>query len=73
VADAENMQARLVESFSVPAEGAYRATWVLVSDNAAFFSLPAVQAASVAVQRRPGLRIWTDNYSSLLPVMRLGR
>jgi protein-L-isoaspartate O-methyltransferase len=73
VAEAENMQARVVESFSVPAEGAYRATWVLVSDNAAFFSLPAVQAASVAVQRRPGLRIWTDNYSSLLPVMRLGR
>jgi hypothetical protein len=73
VAEAENMQARVVESFPVPAEGAYRATWVLVSENAAFFSLPAVHAASMPVQRKPGLRTWTDDYSSLLPVMRLGR
>jgi spermidine synthase len=73
VAESENMQTRVVESFAVPAEGAYRATWVLVSANADFFAMPAVQAAAVPVSRRPDLRVWTDDYSSLLPVMRLGR
>jgi len=73
LAEDQGMQARVVESFAVPAEGAYRATWVLVSENAAFFSIPAVHAAAVPIQRRPDLRVWTDDYSSLLPVLRLGR
>jgi len=25
------------------------------------------------IQRRAGLRVWTDDYSSLLPVLHLGR
>ena len=73
VAEDQDMQARVVESFAVPAEGTYRATWVLVSANAAFFANPAVHAAANPIQRRPNLRLWTDDYSSLLPVMRFGR
>jgi hypothetical protein len=73
LADAEGMQARLVESEDVPAEGEYRATWVLVSADAAFFEKPDVEAATTAVPRQAGLRLWTDDYSSLLPVLRLGR
>ena len=73
VADSEGLQTRVVESFAVPAEGAYRATWVLVSANPAFFEIPAVHAAAMLIPRRPDLRVWTDDYTSLLPVMRLGR
>jgi spermidine synthase len=73
VADAEGMQARVVESFEVPAEGAYRATWVLVSADPQFFAKPGVQAAAARITRRPGLRVWTDDYSSLLPVLHLGQ
>lgn len=73
VADSEGLQARVVESFAVPAEGAYRATWVLVAANPAFFAIPAVHAAAMPIPRRPDLRVWTDDYTSLLPVMRLGR
>lgn len=73
VAESEGLQARVVESFAVPAEGAYRATWVLVSADSGFFEKPAVHAAAVPISRRPDLRVWTDDYSSLLPVMRLGR
>jgi hypothetical protein len=73
VAEDQDMQAGVVESFAVPAEGTYRATWVLVSANAAFFANPAVHAAANPIQRRPNLRLWTDDYSSLLPVMRFGR
>ena len=73
VADAEGMQARVVESMDVPAEGAYRATWVLVSADAGFFAKPGVAAAAMPIERRVGMRVWTDDYSSLLPVLHLGR
>jgi hypothetical protein len=73
VADSEGMQARVVESLEVPAEGAYRATWVLVSADAGFFQKPGVEAASTPIVKQPGLRGWTDDYSSLLPVLRLGQ
>ena len=72
LADAEGMQARVVESMDVPAEGAYRATWVLVSADAGYFDKPGVAAAATPIQRQAGLRLWTDDYSSLLPVLRLG-
>jgi len=72
LADAEGMQARVVQSLDVPAEGEYRATWVLVSADPGFFRKPGVEAATTAIERRPGLRLWTDDYSSLLPVLRLG-
>jgi hypothetical protein len=62
-----------VESEAVPAEGAYRATWVLVSADAGFFERPGVRAAATEIERQPGLRVWTDDYSSLLPVLRLGQ
>ncbi len=73
LADAEGMQAQVVESDEVPAEGAYRATWVLVSGDAGFFEKPGVRGAAMEIERQPGLRVWTDDYSSLLPVLRLGR
>ena len=74
VAESEGLEARAVESFAVPAEGEYRASWVLVSGNAEFFAVPPVQAALTRGRwRRPELRVWTDDYSSLLPVLRLGR
>jgi LDH2 family malate/lactate/ureidoglycolate dehydrogenase len=73
LADAEGMQARVVESEAVPAEGAYRATWVLVSGDAEFFERPGVRGVAMEIERQPGLRLWTDDYSSLLPVLRLGQ
>jgi len=73
LADAAGMTARVVESDEVPAEGAYRATWVLVSGDAGFFARPGVGGAATEIERQPGLRIWTDDYSGLLPVLRLGR
>jgi hypothetical protein len=73
LADAEGMQARVVESMEAPAEGQYRATWVLVSADAAFFAKPRVNSVAMEIQRQPGLRLWTDDYSSLLPVLKLGQ
>jgi hypothetical protein len=69
LADAAGMQARVVDTPPNDARGEYRATWVLVTDNAAFFSQPQVLPATLPVHRRPGLRVWTDDYSSLLPIL----
>jgi spermidine synthase len=73
LADVEGMQARAVESFAVPVEGAYRATWVLVSADPGFFQKPGLDAATTRIPQQPNLRLWTDDYSSLLPVLELGR
>jgi hypothetical protein len=42
---------------------------VLVSE-AEFFARPGVASAITVIPRRPALRVWTDDYSSLLAVMR---
>jgi spermidine synthase len=68
LADAVGMRARQVESVAVPAEGEYRASWVLVGGDQ-FFARPEVAAVSTAIPEQAGLRVWTDDYSSLLAVM----
>lgn len=69
LAAASNMQARLVATPTNNTRGEYRATWVLVTNNAAFFAQPLVSAAILPVLLKPGLQVWTDNYSSLLPIL----
>ena len=69
LARASGMQARLIDSPPNDARGEFRATWVLVTDNTAFLAQPQVAAASLLVLGKPGLRVWTDDYSSLLPIL----
>jgi SAM-dependent methyltransferase len=64
------MTAMRVSTGENDALGEYTAVWVLVSDNAAFFAKPQVAAAVQPAALRPGLRLWTDDYSSLLPLLR---
>ncbi len=73
LADAAGMQARVVETPSNASRGEYRATWVLVTDNAAFLAQPMVAAMARPILPRPGLRAWTDDYSSLLPILQWRR
>lgn len=64
------MEARRVDSRGDHSPGEYASTWMLVTDNVAFFSRPEVLARAVPAATEPGLRIWTDDYSALLPVLR---
>lgn len=50
--------------------GIFAATWVLVSDRQSFFQFPAVFKAATPVTSRPGLRLWTDDYSNLFQILR---
>jgi spermidine synthase len=69
LAQVAGMQARTVQSYSNEKTGAFDATWVLVTNNGAFLTLPAVASYTRSTEQRAGLRLWTDDYSSLLPLL----
>ena len=64
------MQAVRVSTLANEDRGEFSANWVLASGNAAFFAQPEVEAAGRPTVFKPGLRLWTDDYSSLLPLLR---
>ncbi len=72
-AEAEHagLTATLISSLDDEYTGGYAADWVLVTSNQDFLSLPAVQDAADEIEPRPGLRLWTDDYSSLLPILQV--
>jgi hypothetical protein len=70
LAASAGMQARRVSSLANDARGEFSATWILVTDNSSFFAQPEVAAHSFVPELKPGLRVWTDDYSALLPVLR---
>ncbi len=70
LAQSAGMHARTVQSYQNDQRGESNATWVLVTDNAAFLALPAVADYSREPEQRAGFRIWTDDYSSLFPLLR---
>ncbi len=73
LATSAGMKARQVDSPSDESRGAYKATWVLVSGDTAFFNRPEVAPVALPIAPIQGLKPWTDDYSSLLPLLRLGR
>jgi hypothetical protein len=72
LAAAAHMQAKLFDTPSVDSRGEFRSTWVLVTDSSTFFTLPGVSAIALPIDSIPGLRAWTDDYSSLLPIFQPG-
>ena len=71
LADAANLQARLVETPGDESTGAFRSTWVLLTASPTFFSQPEIAAATELIPITPNLRAWSDDYSSLLPILQL--
>jgi SAM-dependent methyltransferase len=70
LAASAGMEARHVNSLGKDDPGAYSSTWMLVTDNASFFLQPELVAHAFFPDTKPGLRVWTDDYSALLPVLR---
>ncbi len=71
LAQSAHMNAMRFSSAANEDRGEYTAYWVLLTDNAAFFHQPEVASAGRQPVFRPGLRLWTDDYSSLLPLIRV--
>ena len=71
LANAANMQSKLIESQPDDSLGAYRATWILLTTSQTFFNRPEIANAASVVPANSSLRPWTDDYSSILPILQL--
>lgn len=69
LAKASGMSAMRVTNEPNDELGEFTSSWMLVTDNAAFFTQPEVAQRARNPESRPDLRVWTDDYSSLLPVL----
>jgi hypothetical protein len=49
----------------------FYADWVLVTANAEFLANPEVVKARQPIDVPPRLRLWTDDYSSLFPIIQV--
>ena len=67
---AAGMEVRRVSSAENPARGEFTATWMLMTANAGFFNQPDVASRVRPPSEDARLRPWTDDYSSLLPLLR---
>src|SRR4051812_206487 len=70
-ADHAGLHAVLVSTEDNDDTGAFSSDWVLVTANEKFLALPEITDASAKIDPKPGLRLWTDDYSSLLPILNL--
>jgi spermidine synthase len=70
-ADHAGLRAVLVSTEDDDDTGAYSSDWVLVTANEKFLELPEIAKASEKIEPKPGIRLWTDDYSSLLPILNL--
>ena len=69
LAESAGMQVRRFSTVADETPGEYGSTWMLLTDNGAFFDLPKVSLHAHVPLAKPGLRLWTDDYSALLPVL----
>jgi spermidine synthase len=70
-ADHAGLHALLISTADNDDTGAFSSDWVLVTANEKFLALPEIADAGVKIDPNPGLRLWTDDYSSLLPILNL--
>jgi hypothetical protein len=70
LAKAAGMNARQVSSFANEQTGEFTARWMLLTDDSKFFMLPEVASRVRLPVENPKAHLWTDDYSSLLPLLR---
>ena len=70
-ADHAGLHAVMVSTADDDDTGAFSSDWVLVTANEQFLALPEIASASARIDPRARLRLWTDDYSSLLPILNL--
>jgi spermidine synthase len=70
VASSAGMQAMRVSTDTTPDPGEYTSTWMLATASASFFAQPPVASVARPQKPVPGLKVWTDDYSAILPLLR---
>ena len=70
LAQSAGMDARRVASPQNDERGEFTATWMLLTANQPFFTHPEVAAQVRPAASDARVRLWTDDYSSLFPLLR---
>ncbi len=70
LASAAGLSARNLSTPANESTGEFRASWVLVTADPAFFDQPAIAPFATEIASRRGVFPWTDDFSSLLPLIR---
>ena len=73
IAGREGMKVAYISNDGDDPKDVWSSDWVLVTANENFLNDSTVVAATSAIDSIPGLRLWTDDYNSLLPIWRPGR
>jgi spermidine synthase len=69
LAKSAGMDVRRVSSFENHDLGEFTATWMLVTNNSSFFAQPEVAIRARKPVDASRIKVWTDDYSSLLPIL----
>jgi SAM-dependent methyltransferase len=72
LARASHLEARDVITGSNQSRGEFRAEWVLMTRDGNFFHRDEIASLADRISVLPHMRLWTDDYSSLLPILRTG-
>ncbi|HLY97953.1 MAG TPA: fused MFS/spermidine synthase [Candidatus Angelobacter sp.] len=69
-ADHAGLHCVLVSSEEDEEQEISAADWVLITSDEKFLARPNIAKVSEKIEPKPGLRLWTDDYNSLLPLLR---
>ncbi len=69
-ADYAGMQCVFITSGDDEDVGEFASDWILVTNNEDFLSQKDLSDEEGMIVPRPGLRLWTDDYNSVLPLLR---
>jgi hypothetical protein len=70
IASNAGLQAVSVHSHGDPQNGFYYADWILVTANQSFLRQPEIVNNGFPTALRTDVRLWTDNYSSVFPLLK---
>jgi SAM-dependent methyltransferase len=73
IAARDGMKVAYISNDGDDPKDVWSSDWVLVTSNEQFLNDSTVTAATTAIDSIPHLRLWTDDYNSLLPIWRQGR
>ena len=73
LADRVGMKTAYISNDGDDPKDVWSSDWVLVTNNEPFLKDSTVAAATTAIEMTKGLRLWTDDYNSLLPIWRTGK
>jgi hypothetical protein len=69
LAKSAGMQAWVVSTGAARQSGEFSSTWILVTADPNFLVQPELSAAGHSPKLHPDLKVWTDDYSALLPLI----